>query len=629
MPCCIRYPAVGSFRLLLAVCCATLCVSTGCENKRTIKPVAPRYTTLPPKQVPDFLKGTIFEKADLVETDPLLISGYGLVAKLPGTADNTMVPTTVRNYMLKEMVRHGWGSTLQEPPYSMMQPEDVLRSNTIAIVRVSGFLQPGSRRGDPFTVEVAALEGTNTTSLARGVLYRTDLKVNGANQFEPGYSVDVLGVAQGPVYVNPAYALESGSPNMSPQARRSLRFGVVLEGGTAQDYRPLVLRVRQPTRSMSRQIEFVIEQRFGSLKAYQSDKIASAKDEGIVWVQMPAEYQQDWEHFAGVMTHLYLNASPAFATEQSKKLAIAAVQPDAPLQDISYCWEGLGPGALPAMAPLLTHPDPAVAFAAARAAAFLGDPGAQSVLLSIASTDAHPFQLNAVQVLGAIPSSPSVNQMLRTLLDCNSALVRLEAYRVLAKRQDSSITSFPIAEKFMLDIVPSKGPPLIYASTRGVQRIAVIGTKPSLTMPALFTAMDERFSISSLEGQNTVTIYYRGYELANPVKIVSNPDVAELVARLGGKGPPGQQMTQFSYGDIVALLQAMSDQRKFTSVTDTGERIAASFVLESTPGVEESVFDAPPIPERGRPQSDVQTGPIGSLEPPAPTGTGGQGRPNN
>ena len=112
-----------------------------------------------------------------------------------------------------------------------------------------------------------------------------------------------------------------------------------------------------------------------------------------------------------------------------------AKKPDALLEDISYCWEGIGPPALSFIAPLLTDSRPDVAFAAARAAAFIGDPtGAANVaLLSMARDSNNPFQLNAIEALGGLTPSASVNQMLRELLDSDKTLVRIEAYKVLAQ----------------------------------------------------------------------------------------------------------------------------------------------------------------------------------------------------
>lgn len=592
-----------------ALVCALL---AGCASKPKVaasKP--PTYAALPPKKVPDFLRDTILERTDLVDTEPKLISGFGLVSHLHNTGDNTLVPQSVRNYIIREMVKRGFGSKLQ-PGFEDMQPEEMLRSPSVSIVRVDGYLPPGARKGERFDVQVSALPGTNTTSLARGALYRTELKVNGAFVQQPGYSVDIVGFGEGPVFVNPAYALEGTDPK-TEQGKASLRYGLIMNGGICMEFRPLILRLRQPQRSMARAMELLIEQRFASLKQYSSDKIAAAKDEGIVYVQVPDQYHGDWQHFAGIIQHMYLENRPAAIALKAKQLADEAQKPEAPLMDISYCWEAIGTPALEHIEPLINSDQPEIAFAATRAAAYIGsEPSAIASLVRIAQTKDNPFQVNAIQILGDLPSSPLVNQQLRALLDSDQNLVRIEAYKVLVAKGDSSIFSTPVGHtalgpKFTLDIVQSAGAPIIYVSRHGEPRIAIIGSKPSITLPAMFSTLDDQLSISSGEKKRSVTIFYRGVDVEKPVRVESNPDIAEIAARLGGVGNPGDPTLNFSYGDVVAMLQALSDARQISCVLN-GQRVPAAFVMQEAPNMQQDILNAPVIPDQGRPESNGTVG---------------------
>jgi hypothetical protein len=275
--------------------------------------------------------------------------------------------------------------------------------------------------------------------------------------------------------------------------------------------------------------------------------------------------------------------------------------------------------ALPIIDPLMTSDSPEVAFIAARAAAFIGEPTAQQVLLGMARTKNHPFQIDAVKVLGELPSSPEINLMLRSLLDSDEDLVRIEAYRVLAENQDSSVYSRlmpnddPKLAKFILDIVPSKGRPLIYASRRGLPRIAVIGGKPSLAQPVLCTAFDNRLSISSDPNSPNVIIFYRDRALPKPVNIISRPDVAEIIARLAGAGPVAEANLDFSYCDIVAILQKLADSQSVVAIaSDTDPRpVPTPFILEALPHMDDAIDQAPVIPDQTRPQADAT--PVNSL----------------
>jgi flagellar basal body P-ring protein FlgI len=612
----------GGGALLLA---GALALSTlnGCATDPP-KKIAVRYPTLPKKQVPDYLHDTILEYTDLSGTDPAPVSGYGLVANLNGTG-GSRAPTAVRDFIIKEMARHGFGSVVT----GLAAPEDLLANKSFAIVRVDGFIPPGARAGASwsnwFDVRVSALPESDATSLAHGDLYQADLKVDGANPLEPGSGhVSVMAQAEGSVFINPAYALDTSI--QTPAAKHSRRNGVVLGGARVLQDRPLILRLRSPERRMARVIERRIIEQFQNVvdDDLQGKGVAAAQDEGIIYVYIPKIYSGDWEHFAGLLKHLYLRGeAPDFAAIKAQQLAEVAVTKDAPLMDISYCWEGLGKPALHAITPLMTSAKPDVQYAAARAAAFIGDPAAVPVLISIARNSANPFRLNAVQALGQIPASPMVDMQLRQLLSADQALVRIEAYKILARHKDTSVYTRVIKrgdeEKFVLDIVQGSGKPMVYASRQGLPRLAVFGGQTALDLPTMFAAMKDRLSISSNPDGNTVTIFYGGVELKKPIKVVSGPNLAEIAARLGGESAPGSVGLDFSYTDVVAIMQALIDQQKVSGWCGD-QRQAAAFVLQELPQVQEAIDTAPLIRDAGRPQADQPdhgaSAPGGQLESP-------------
>jgi hypothetical protein len=359
---------------------------------------------------------------------------------------------------------------------------------------------------------------------------------------------------------------------------------------------------------MARRMEYRIDDYF------QDSEVAAAQDEGVVYLYVPRKFKGDWEHFAGVINHLYLTSSEGFNAAKAKLLAAEAVKPGAPLEQISYCWEGLGSFGLPYYRELMSNPDSAVAYYAARAAAFVGDPIAPDALSRIARSKGDRYQVLAVRTLGALTNSPAINHMIRPLLDSDQTLVRLEAYKVLAEHKDPQVFSKVIApagqpndEKFVLDLVKSDGPPLIHATRTGIPRIAIMGDRAQLNLPLTFAAMDGRLTISSdAKDASLVTIFYRPVGSSNPdtivappVKVLSRPDLAEIIARLGGEGGGG---LSFNYGDIVSILSALTDNKKLSAVA-SGRRVPASFMLQELPHVEDQILGAPAIPDV-RPQAD-------------------------
>lgn len=590
---------------------------TGCASRGRPK-VAARYRDVGPKKnLPPYLKGSVFELTELANNVAYPVSAYGLVGQLRGTGSSE-APAAVRQWMIKEMVRRGFGDSTRG--FGNMQPGPVLANPDFAIVRVDAVLAPGLRKGDRIDATVTALPN-ETTSLAHGTLFETDLKEGGADPYNPSATLDVWAKVSGAILVNPAYVLDA-TANPTGPAKASLRRGVVPGAGVAQADRPLMFMLRQPQHSVARAIERRLNERFqreadrprkNSMVGYQ---VAEAKDEGRVEFFVPRSFGGDWERFAGVAQYLFMDTSVQFTTKKAAELAAAAVKPGAPLLEISYCWEGLGQHALPFVSKLLTHSDPNVSFAAARAAAFIGDTSyaAQEALTRMASTRGHPYQLSALDVLGRLPPSTALNQMLRRLLDAGEASVRVKAYEVLAANEDPAIVSHPVKrwedrEKFLLDLVPSEGPPLVYATQRGRPRIAIIGRFPTIREPLMFTALGNRLSVASTEvGEQkkpALAIHYRDPRRRAAARVLSRPDVAELVARLGGEGAKADDKLDFTYGEVVAILQSMIDLGDIVSPIRgrDGRALAASFMLQEASQVADLIQSAPGIDD-GRPQTN-------------------------
>lgn len=629
-------PAAGRWAgwalgLTLALCVSAL---SGCTSPQPApKTLPPRYETLPPKELPPFLRGTILEQMDHINPDPIRVSAFALVVDLPGTGDGT-APTAVREYIMKELARRGFGS-VSRPELQRLTPERVVDdpARRTAIVLVDGFMPPGIRKGESFDVVVSALPDSGVTSLAGGRLYRTELKWGGGDPRLPAGPVHTEAIAEGTIFINPSLMLNPRTGGGDEAAAKlSRRQGVIMDGGIATVDQPLILRMRAPQRALIRQIEFRIDQQF------LDPNVASAKDEAILHLMVPERFRGDWEHFLGVVMNLYIDGTPELLVARARQLAEEALKPDAPLQNISYAWEGMGAVALPAVLPLMSpeHPQE-VQFAAARAAAFIGDPTAQTALVRIAMTEGHRFQTDAVRTLGNLRPTPSVASALRQLLESPSALVRIEAYRVLARNRDRVIASVILPEvgrdeRFVLDMVPSSRPPLVYATRSGIPRIALIGPAMQLQTPITFTALDDRFMITSRPGEAGVVLFHRRDGNARPVQVSSSTRLDELIGWLGGGSRDPAFRFDLTYGEVVAIVQALADQGRLVAAgrgdADAGA-VAVNFLLQDAPDVEDLIADAPRIVPRDRSAGDLQGPALGPAEtppsPPRPLGLPGSG----
>ena len=632
MPLITRRRTLRSLALLATA--AGLSVGAGCTEDAP--KTQPTYTALPNREVPAYMADSVYQYTDMSGTEPKPISGYGLVANLRGTG-GCQAPTAVREYMIKELARHHFGSL----ETGWETPDKILDSKNFSIVRVEGFLPPGARAGSDwsswFDVRLTALAESEATSLAHGDLYECDLKEGGANPLEPGNGkVMVLGQAAGAVFVNPTYVSDTETDTAA--ARASRRSGFVLAGARVMEDRPLMLRLRAPERRIARAIEQRINERFADVADEDlqphgnsaAKKVANAQDEAMVYVYVPRCYADHWDHFAGIVRHLYVQGgNPAFAALRARQLAdVAASDPEKGLLDISYAWEGLGKPALFALTPLLTDKHPEVRFAAARAAAFIGDRAAVPVLLDIAATVGDPFRVNAVETLGELPPTPMVNALCRNLLDSDEATVRIAAYQLLCRNGDPSIYTRWVRdgdkEIFALDIVRGghpdgghigSGRPMVYATQQGVPRVAVFGTDTAIDLPMIFSTLEEnRLMISTSPDGEALTVSYRSPYRRDLVGFTCSPDLPELVAHLGGDGDTTDSTSKLhlGYADVVAVLQALVDHRKVSGTAGTGgARLAASFVLgEPSTAVKLPGADTSRLLRRataGRPTTDQPT----------------------
>ena len=589
-------------RLPLAAC--VLAVLAGCTQDPP-KPARPVHPSFPLRVVPPFMKGTLYEMADLENDTPFLVSGWGLVVNLDGTGGSTRISNNLRAFMSKELEARGFGSKVN-PRLRFVTPETVLNDKNTAVVAVYGPIPPGARKGQWFDLRVAAASD-DVLSLAKGRLYDAQLTIGGADPTHPSTPVNVFATATGPVFVNPASALQSGSTD--PKFTRDLRYGWVIGGGEVTNDRPLLLRLRQPENRLARTIEFRVNDYF------HEDKVCTAYDMGFCQLWTPARFAGDWEHFSKVVLHMYLQGgSEGFARAKARELVAEAKKPGAPLQDLSYCLEGLGGYALTELTGVLADAKvPAdVRFAAARAAAYIGDPSgaAQKTLFDFATDNNSTFQLAAVQVLGRVPNNMATNRLLRQLLDVEKTTVRVQAYDILARNHDPSVETRvigsnrdPSDQKFAMDFVHSGGAPLIYATLRGIPRIAIFGKVPQLRLPLTFGAMDNHFMIASGSVGRDVTIFYRDSLRRDPVQMSSPPDLVDVIARLAGQIDEGAASLDFTYAEVLAILQGLSDQQKLAVTSLTGQELAAALMIQEPLEVRDAI-DTAPLLDRGRPQGD-------------------------
>ena len=161
----------------------------------------------------------------------------------------------------------------------------------------------------------------------------------------------------------------------------------------------------------------------------------------------------------------------------------------------------------------------------------------------------------------------------------------------------------PGDQKVALDFVHSRGAPLIYATMRDIPRIAIFGSIPKLRLPMTFAAMDNHFMIASGQVGRDVTIFYREGSRRDPVQLICPSNLVDVIARLAGQIDDGTGQLDFTYAEVLAILQGLSDQHRLTVMSLSGQELAAALMIQEVPEVLNAI-DTAPVLDRGRPQGD-------------------------
>ena len=135
------------------------------------------------------------------------MEGYGLVGNLNGTG-SAECPPNIRTYLRQYI--------LTQLPEQNVDVEKLISSSDTAIVQLEGVIPEEALKNQDFDVKVIALQGTQTTSLEDGWLYRAELKPKGTF----GINTKVIAYAEGPVFID---KIGISSP--------TTRVGYILAGG--------------------------------------------------------------------------------------------------------------------------------------------------------------------------------------------------------------------------------------------------------------------------------------------------------------------------------------------------------------------------------------------------------------
>ncbi len=586
---------------------------TGCNTDSTRDGKAPVDMRERTALVHPALRGTIGEYSVLADSAPLTVEGYGIVADLPNTGSPDM-PPSVRNYLLDELYKTGANS------YSKgtedIKPELILSSKQIAAVEVRGEIPPLARIGTRFDLTINALANTQTESLKNGILWTSILKQIGLSA-DTGIDTKAIALGRGPVFM--AGSLEvimepegepgAGAPGATKgKAARSQRIGRVIGGGVVTVDREIRLQMFSPSHMRTASIERAVNSRFPG-----RDRYAQAENDAIVTLRIPPAFNSDPAYFLEVVKHMYMAQDTAGFTERKARELIAALaEPDAPHRSLSLALQGLGRSILrDYLEAAYLDPNPTVRFWSARAGAAMQDVKGLVIVQEFARDTTSPLRWEAYKSLVEVSRGADTlraTQVFADMLHSTDSNERILGYQGLVNvNARTGLLTFSVRDKFLIDVVPTDGPPLIFVTQTAQPRIAFIGRTIELPPGTLYVSPDNLLTVNVDEeaaevprGGTTVasaatggangaaevapresaTLYWRSPMGDRTVKLKATPNLPFLVAKLAFAPDPKEP----SYDPKVPFI-GISYQRvvEMLATLTKSEAIEARFMVQAGP----------------------------------------------
>lgn len=463
-------------------------------------------------------------------THPWRVDAVGLVVNLSGTgSDPPLGPG--RKEMVEEIQRRG-----------VENADAFLSSSRTSLVKVRGYLPPGTQKGDPIDIEVLVPRNTDTSSLAGGLLLETSLReyVRLGGRYREG---EVSAIAKGPLLVDPV-------PDQDRNPESQLR-AQVLGGAIAMKSRPLGLTLRPDSQGVqnSRRIGESINSRFYYKLHGRTVGVATPKSDEYIELTVHPRYKNNVRRFLAVVRSVAVSETDKQRHARVRLLGRQLVD-SISSSSAALRLEALGKEGVEALKTGITSSNAEVRFYSAEALAYLDEPEAAAPLAE-AARDEPAFRAAAFSAL-SVMDSPEAYDALVDLLDAKSAEARYGAFHAMWKMNPRHplVSGENLGDQMTLHRVRSEGPPMVHVTRSRRPEVVLFGSDVSFVTPMVLDAGRHIMINGSEDGRIKLTRFTSGsdnqsIEVANRVD-----EVIRGIVQLGG-----------GYPDVVdALTQAKSSR---------------------------------------------------------------------
>jgi len=496
---------------------------------------------------------SIGQKTSVGNTDPIDVSGIGLVYNLPGTGSSAnpgIWRTMLENHLKKQ------GLT----PISQYLDDP---HKTTSLVLVTAKIPPGARKGDLIDIEITLPPESSTTSLKGGKLHLCDLynyettgNLNSiAHEGKPSGPSgdlklgDIWARAEGQLIAGAFIPNDGSNAPLEKDADGQLVFkmGKIWGGGKVARSRSYFI-LMNPGDQNSR-MAFTVAERLNSTfhaAAEPTLKVADAKSKELILANVPAAYRNNHYRFLLVARQVPV-LPPRGEAAARRKLEEELLDPRTTVV-AAIKLEALGGNSMRTLRVGLEYTSPWVRFASAEALTYLGQTDGAAELARLAQD--HPaLRAPALKALASMDDAACTDR-LSELMANPDPMLRYGAFCALrlADENSTALAGQLVNKSFWLHSVSIGSPGMVHLTSNRRCEIVLFGDNIVLHGPfTLPIGSDYTITVGADQGKAKIT----------RIKIEKNDPVAReelcpadlysvllTIGKLGG-----------SYTEAVELIQ--------------------------------------------------------------------------
>jgi hypothetical protein len=483
-------------------------------------------------------KATVGDKTVVSNTEPIQVSGVGLVWKLPGTGSTAKAP---------------WREVLEKSlRQKKLNPHDFLDdpAKSCSLVLVNAVIPAGAKKGDPIDIEVSLPQGSESSSLKGGVLFECELypfdragnvrekmiQAGADLSKTPVLSGDSLLVGQPLVRAaGPLVAGSDGKDKTSDEP--GYRMGMVWAGGRFLEDRPywfVLSDEKNKSARMAGTLAARLNEAFPPVGGDRT-KTANAVNKEVVFVQSPAAYRLNPSRFLMVARQVPL--VPARAGDPRRQRLEQELLEAETAIPAAIKLEALGADVQSALRVGLENESPWVRFASAESLAYLGSTAGAAELARLA--EQHPgIRTHCLTALATLDDGVSTDRLAELMAHPDPQL-RYGAFVALrsANPHHPALNGRQVKSTYWLHHVAPDSPGLIHLVSLKRSEIVLFGRAGDLKGPFSFPVGAE-YTVTAKAGDEKVTVskLVRGKDGVVPQVVKVHPGLESVLGAMAEMG---------------------------------------------------------------------------------------------